>query len=159
MEFETNDNVVEMPCSPEVKAPENMALGIVGAVVGALIGGASIIGLSQMGYIASISGLILAFCTLKGYELLAKGMSTKGVILCAVLMLITPFAADYLDWGILIYKELGAYGFTFGECMQLIPEFMKDGTIVMGEYLKNLGMIYLFVLMGGFYTVKNALKK
>lgn len=158
MEY-TYEGGMEMPASPEVKPAENVALGLIGALIGALIGGASIIGLSQLGYIASISGVILAFCTLKCYALLAKGMSTKGVILCAVLMLITPFAADYLDWGILIYKELGAYGFTFGECMQLIPEFMKDGTIVMGEYLKNLGMIYLFVLMGGFYTVKNALKK
>ena len=159
MEFETNDTVMEMPGNPEVKAPENMVLGIVGAVMGALIGGASIIGLSQMGYIASISGLILAFCTLKGYELLAKGLSTKGVILCAVLMLLTPFVADYLDWAIMIYRELGSYGFTFGECLQLIPEFLKDGTITMGEYLKNLGMIYLFVIMGGFYTLKNAFKK
>ena len=72
MEFETMDTVAEMPGSPEVKAPENMVLGILGAIVGALIGGASIIGLSQLGYIASISGLILAFCTLKGYELLSK---------------------------------------------------------------------------------------
>ena len=43
--------------------------------------------------------------------------------------------------------------------MKLIPEFMKDGTIIMGEYLKNLGMIYLFVIMGGFYTLKNAFRK
>ena len=159
MEFETKDTAVEMPGSPEVKAPENMALGILGAIVGALIGGASIIGLSQLGYIASVSGLILAFCTLKGYELLAKGISTKGVILCAVLMLLTPFVADYLDWGIAIFRDLGEYGFTFGECLALIPEFLKDGTITMFEYLKNLGMIYLFVIMGGFYTLKNAFKK
>ena len=155
----TNNNTMEMPMYPEIKVSENVALGLVGALIGALIGGASIIGLSQLGYIASISGVILAFCTLKGYALLAKGISTKGVILCAVLMLLTPFVADYLDWGILIYKELGAYGFTFAECLKLIPEFMADGTIEMGEYLKNLGMIYLFVIMGGFYTVKNAFKK
>ena len=159
MEFETMDTVAEMPGSPEVKAPENMVPGILGAIVGALIGGASIIGLSQLGYIASISGLILAFCTLKGYELLAKGISTKGVILCAVLMLLTPFVADYLDWGIMIYRELGSYGFTFSECMQLIPEFLKDGTITMGEYLKNLGMIYLFVALGAVGTLKKQIRK
>ena len=150
---------MELPVTPEIKTPENVGLGLIGALIGALIGGASIIGLSQLGYIASISGVILAFCTLKGYALLAKGMSTKGVILCAILMLVTPFVADYLDWGIAIYRELGAYGFTFAESVALIPEFLADGTIEMGQYLKNLGMIYLFVVMGGFYTVKNALKK
>ena len=159
MEFENTEAVVETAASPEIKAPENFVLGMIGALIGAVLGGASIIGLSQLGYIASISGLILAFCTLKGYELLAKGISTKGVILCAVLMLLTPFVADFLDWGIFAYKELGDYGFTFVECLQLIPEFLKDGTITMGEYLKNLGMIYLFVIMGGFYTLKNAFKK
>ena len=157
MEFE--NEVLESAAPAEVQAPENVFLGLIGALIGAILGAASIILLSQLGYIASISGFILAFCTLKGYELLAKGLSTKGVILCAVLMLLTPFVADYLDWAIMIYRELGSYGFTFGECLQLIPEFLKDGTITMGEYLKNLGMIYLFVIMGGFYTLKNAFKK
>ena len=159
MEFENTEAVVETAASPEIKAPENFVMGLIGALIGAALGGASIILFSQMGYIASLSGLILAFCTLKGYELLAKGISTKGVILCAVLMLVIPFAADYLDWAIMLYRELGAYGFTFGECLALLPELFKDGTITMGEYLKNLGMIYLFVIMGGFYTLKNAFKK
>lgn len=145
--------------SPEVKTKENVVLGTLGALVGALLGGASIIGLSQMGYIASISGFILAFCTLKGYELLAKGRSAKGIVICVILMLVTPFVADWLDWGVLVYRELADYGFTYAESLKLLPEFFADGTITMGEYLKNLGMIYLFVIIGGFYTLKDALKK
>ena len=138
---------------------ERVLLGTVGALIGAAIGGASIILLSQLGYIASVSGLILAFCTLKGYKLLAKTISIKGVVICTALMLATPFAADLLDWGIMAYRELGNYGYTFTDCLMLLPEFFKDGTIPMGEYLKNLGMIYLFVVMGGFYTLKDAFKK
>ena len=159
MEFETMETGTEVAGSPEVKAPERFSLGLIGAVIGALIGGASIIGFSQLGYIASISGLILAFCTLKGYELLAKGLSTKGLILCTVLMLVMPFVADWLDWGIMLYQELKPYGATFLDCLVILPELFKDGTIAMGEYLKNLGMIYLFVIMGGFYTLKNAFNK
>lgn len=146
------------PGSPEVKAPENMALGIIGALTGALLGGASIILLSQLGYVASISGLILAFCTLKGYELLAKGLSKKGVVICAILMLVTPFVADWLDWGIFIYQGLAEYGVTYGQALAMMPELFAEGVITVGEYLKNLGMIYLFVLLGGFYTMKNAFK-
>lgn len=155
MEFENET----FAASPEVRAKENVVLGILGALGGALLGGASIIGLSQLGYIASISGFILAFCTLKGYELLAKGRSTKGMVICVLLMLVTPFVADWLDWGILVYRELADYGVTFGQSLQLLPEFFADGTIPMGEYFKNLGMIYLFVIIGGFYTLKDALKK
>lgn len=144
--------------SPEMKKTENFAMGLVGALIGAALGAASIIGLGQLGYIASISGVILAFCTLKGYELLAKGISTKGIIVCAVLMLATPFLADYLNLGITLYRELSPYGATFADCMELLPIALEDSE-ARGEYLKNLGMLYLFVVLGGFYIVKNAFKK
>ncbi len=150
---------MDQPVSPEIQPKENVMLGILGALGGALLGGASIILLSQLGYIASISGFILAFCTLKGYELLAKGRSTKGIVICVIFMLITPFVADLLDWAIMAYRELGAYGFSYGDCLLLMPEFLSDGTIPMGDYLKNLGMIYLFVAIGGYYTLKAALQK
>ena len=157
MEFE--NNTVQMQNPAEVKAPENVLLGIVGAFVGALIGGASIVLLSQIGYVASISGLILAVCTQKGYELLAKGLSGKGIAISVILMLVTPFLADWIDWALLIMQEWSAYGVTFSEAFWVMPELLKDGSIEMSQYLGNLGMIYLFVLLGAVYTVKDALKR
>ena len=159
MEFEQNATVSEQNNPLEIKAPENTALGIIGALIGALIGGASIIGLSQLGYIASISGVLLAVCTLKGYELLATGLSTKGIVICAVLMLVTPFAADWIDWSLILYQAWAEYGVTFMECVTSLPALLAEEPEVLGEYLKNLGMLYLFVIMGGFYTLKNAFKK
>ena len=64
-----------------VEKKENVITGIVGALIGAAIGGASIVLLTQLGFIASISGLILAVCTLKGYELLGGKLSTKKICL------------------------------------------------------------------------------
>ena len=157
MDIENNVETTEVG-SPEIKAPENMALGIVGALIGAVLGGASIVLLSQLGYIASLSGWLLALCTLKGYELLGKGISKKGVVICAVLMLVTPFVADYLDWALVLYQSAAEYGVSYLDCLLILPEFFADGTIDMFEYFKNLGMIYLFVLLGGFHTVKTALK-
>lgn len=157
MEFETNPVELENPA--EVKAPENVVLGLIGALIGAVIGGASIIILSQLGYVASISGVILAFCTLKGYELLGKGMSRKGIVICVVLVIVTPFVADWIDWALLLMDAWSAYGVTFADALTYLPELMADGTIPMADYLKNLGMIYLFVALGGFYYFKNALKK
>ena len=43
---------------------ENVALGIVGALIGALLGGASILLFSKLGYVASLSGVLIAFATL-----------------------------------------------------------------------------------------------
>ena len=155
MEFETMDTVAEMPGSPEVKAPENMVLGILGAIVGALIGGASIIGLSQLGYIASISGLILAFCTLKGYELLAKGISTKGVILCAVLMLLTPYIADRISWALIIVRDLEV---DFATAFASVHEVVELAELT-GDYIKDLVLVYVFTALGAFGTLKSAFKK
>ena len=156
MDFE--NEVLEQAAPVEIKAPENVFLGLIGALVGALLGGASIILLSQLGYIASISGVILAFCTLKGYELLGKGLSTKGIIICIILMAVTPFLADWMDWAIVLMQSLDVE-ITFGEAFALVPLLLADGSIELTDYLSSLGMIYLFVILGGFYTVKKVIKK
>ena len=138
---------------------ENMVTGAVGALLGAVLGGGSIILLSQLGYIASVSGLILAVCTLKGYELLGGRLSKKGIVISIVLMLVTPYLADRLDWAIVIMQAWADYNVTFAEAFAVMPELLADGTIEMAEYVKNLLMIYGFVLLGAFSTLKNTLKK
>ena len=46
---------------------ENITGGLVGALLGSLVGVVSIIIFSQLGYVAALSGVIMAVCTLKGY--------------------------------------------------------------------------------------------
>ena len=157
MDFENNVPYQESPA--EVQAPENFVMGVIGALIGALLGAASIILLSQLGYIAAISGVILALCTLKGYELLGKNLSRKGIVVCVILMLITPFIADWIDWAIYLKRELGDYGMSLMDCCVLMVDMLKAGYVEMGEYLKNLGMIYLFVVMGAAGILKSAFKK
>lgn len=141
-----------------VAVRENVALGFVGALIGALLGGASIILLSRLGYIASISGVLIAFATLGGYRLLAKGMGKVGMIICFVLMLVTPFAAYNLDLLLQCYEEWKVYGLTMGDSVTLLLEIMQEDSELMFTYLKELGMLYLFMILGAFSIVKNALK-
>lgn len=138
---------------------ENVVAGIVGAFIGALIGAGCIILISQLGYIASVSGLILAGCTLKGYELLGGKLGGKGILISILLMAATPYLADRIDWAILIMQEWAEYGITFAEAFAVFPELLKDGTVEMGGYVQNLLMIYGFTLLGAFAAVRNALKK
>ena len=157
MDFE--NEVLDTAAPAEVPAPENFLLGLIGALVGAILGGASIILLSQIGYIASISGFILAICTLKGYELLGKRLSGKGIALCILLMIVTPFLADWIDWAIYLMRDYPEYELTIVDACIAIAGLMAEGYVDMAEYLKNLGMIYLFVVLGAFGTLKNVLKK
>ena len=157
MDFE--NEVLDTAAPAEVPAPENFLLGLIGALVGAILGGASIILLSQIGYIASISGFILAVCTLKGYELLGKRLSGKGIALCILLMIVTPFLADWIDWAIYLMRDYPEYELTIVDACIAMAGLMAEGYVDMAEYLKNLGMIYLFVVLGAFGTLKNVLKK
>ena len=146
------------PVKPAEKQ-ENIATGFVGAFLGAVIGAGCIILLSQLGYIASISGFILAVCTFKGYELLGGRLSKKGIVISLVLMLITPYIADRIDWAIVIMQEWADYGVTFGEAFAVVPELLAEGAIEMGTYVKSLLMIYGFALLGAFSTLRNIIKK
>lgn len=144
------------------KKKSNVAAGTVGALIGALIGGASIVLVSRLGFVAAICGLILAVCTLKGYELMGGSLNVTGVIICVALMLITPYIADRLDWALLLMEDYQAsYGesLSLGLAFSLIPDLIAEGAIEMGDYVKNLAMIYIFTVLGGASSVVNALKK
>ena len=142
-----------------LKKQENMLTGIVGALLGAAIGAGAIILLGQLGFVASISGFILAVCTLKGYELLGGKLTTKGTIISLILLLITPYIADRLDWAILITKEFSSEGVTFGQAFAAVPGLIEEGAIVKGDYIKNLLLLYGFTLLGAFSTFKGVFKK
>lgn len=137
---------------------ENVMLGVLGALIGALLGGASIILFSRLGYIASLSGVLIAFATLKGYELLGKGMSKVGLVICFALMVVTPFAAYNLDLLLQCHAEWKVFGLTMGDSVTLLLELLQEDAELLGSYLKELGMIYLFMVIGAFSIAKNALK-
>ena len=96
---------------------ENLALGILGAVIGGLIGGASIVLFSQLGMISALSGVILAFCTMKGYELLGGKLDKKAIAVCVIIMLVVPYFADRVGWAIAYCQAFEENGLTlpFGD--------------------------------------------
>ena len=151
-------SVEHTPAEP-AKKPENFVTGLVGALIGSLIGAASIILFSQLGFVSALSGLVLAVCTLKGYELLGGRMSKKGIIVSIVLMLVMPYVADRMDWAIVIMGEYADMGVTFGEAFAVVPLMISEGAIELSSYLTNLLMIYGFAVLGAFSTLRSALKK
>ncbi len=68
--------------------PENVVAGVVGAFLGSLLGVVCTVVIGQLGYVASISGLIMAVGALKGYELLAGRLSKKGALISSVLIVV-----------------------------------------------------------------------
>ena len=133
--------------------PENVVAGIVGAILGAAIGAAAIVLLDMAGYVAAISGVILAICTYKGYELLGGKLSKKGLIIGTLLILVTPYVADRISWALAIMEAWEAYGVTFAEAFAVVHEAAE-----MESYLAGLGMLYLFTALGAFSVVRTRMK-
>lgn len=133
---------------------ENVSLGILGALLGGILGGAAIVLIGQLGWISALSGVALAFCTLKGYELLGKQLSKRGMIICLVVMLAVPYLADRITWTLAIVEELQ---FRFGDAFLYIHELIEEFEL-QADYWKNLGLIYLFTVLGAYGIVKQAAK-
>ena len=159
MDSELNTTVEEYSGSPDIiEKRENIFTGTIGAFLGACIGAALIILLGQLNFIASISGFVLAICTLKGYELLGNKRSTVGLIICIILMAITPYFAERASLTI-AFMRVGGFPFSeFGTCFKGMPGWIEQA----GEsavYYKDLAMLYLFTALGAFSTLRNAFKK
>lgn len=134
---------------------ENVVGGTVGALLGSLLGVLSILLFSQMGYVAAISGVIMAVCTLKGYEMLGGKLTKKGIVISVVLMVLMTVVGNQLDWAIALTKEVDVDILT---AFRVIPQLLKEEIIDLASYFGNLIMQFLFVLLGAVPTIISNLK-
>lgn len=141
--------------SEKKKKKENIVGGIVGALVGSLLGVACIIVLGQLGYVAAISGVVMAVCTMKGYDLLGGKLSTIGVIICTVIMLVMTYMGNRLDWATSVALE---FEVDIATAFRSVPLLLEEEIIDAASYWVNLGMVYVFALIGAVPTVINTMK-
>ena len=138
---------------------ENYAAGIVGALIGALAGVACIVLLGQIGYVAALSGLVMAICVLKLYEKFAGKITTPGFIICIIVMLGMTFVGKKLDWAIAIYREIGKeFGINILECYRVIPAMIAEEVIDGVAFVMDMIYCYLFVIVGFVPTVVSSIK-
>jgi len=134
---------------------ENVPLGILGALLGSSVGVAAILLFSRIGLISALSGVIMGFCAMKGYELLGRKLSRKGVIISLVFMILMCVLANKLDWSIEIAKELKwRFGYAFENC-----EYVLRQMELMGRYYLNLAEVIGFTLLGAAPTMISAFKQ
>lgn len=140
-----------------VETKENVLAGAVGAFLFSLVGGILWFVLYQLGFLASLSGLVGVICAVKGYTFFAK--MKKESKICLVLSVIIAIMVLAIAWYLcvaydiyLAYQEWYAAGevdftYTFFESVQVVPYFFQDSEILMA-YLGDLGMGLLFAIIG-----------
>lgn len=125
---------IAMNAQQTAQKKENIVGGIVGALLGSLLGMLSVLILSQLGYVAALSGVI---------------------------MILMTYFADRVDWAIILFNQGGGAeaGYSLFECYRLIPAALSAEIIDMGSYIGNLVLQYLFVALGAIPTVIGKMKQ
>ncbi len=145
----------------EVKAQQrqqknvNIVGGIIGAVLGSLIGVACIVILGQLGYVAAISGIVMAFCTLKGFDKLGGKLTAAGIVISCVIMAAMTYFGNRLDWAIEIYngmKEYFDYDMNILQSFRIVPAFVEEADI-RGDYIAAFVQQMIFVVVGAVPTI------
>ncbi len=86
---------------------DNKITGTIGALLGAALATGIWCLIGSFGAIAYIGGFALCLCAFGGYFLLGKGLSKTGLIITAVIVLISVYIATRLNWSIQLYRALG----------------------------------------------------
>ena len=81
------------------------------------------------------------------------------MIISIILMVVTPFLAYNLDFIWQFYNELKTFGLTLGDCVPFLVDLIQEDAELMRMYLSEMGMLYLFVAIGAFSTIRNAMRK
>lgn len=130
---------------------ENVLLGAVGALLGALIGGAVALFIARLGYVAVAAGLVLGICTIKGYEMFARKLSRKGILISVVLMVVTVFLVNQIDLAMEVVAQLGV---EFAYAFRVVNELIASGEYP-DNYFFNLGMLAVFTLVGAGISISS----
>ena len=128
---------------------ENVLLGAVGALLGALIGGAVALFIARLGYVAMVAGIVLGICTIKGYEILGRKVSRKGIVISSIWMVITVFLVNQIDLAMEVVSKLGV---EFAFAFRVVNELIFSGDFP-DNYFYNLASLAVFTLVGAGFLV------
>lgn len=130
--------------------------GFFGALAGGIVGIVPWILIGQLGFIAALAGLIMAFLADRGYRLfrgrIGRGMPwiVLGVLLVSVVL------ATFLGISVSLMLEDPAWGFADAI---LLPIFLLAEPDFLLAILKDLGLGILFAGLGSFGLINNMRKE
>jgi len=134
---------------------ENYLLGLLGAFLFSLIGGALWVALYYFNFFAWFCGVALVLCAIIGYRVFAKKRSVKGVLIAFGVALFTMVLSQYICLSIDVYYVYNGwyengetlYGISFLTALKCGYQFLVEPAIAM-EYLKGLGLGLVACILG-----------
>ncbi len=147
------DNRAEMEQEIYKSESKNLGKGILGALLGAFLGGIVWGVVYYIGYFAAIIGVLIAFLSKKGYELLGGKLCKAKVfiILFATILgvLFGQLGADLVS----IIIETSQYGYTFLDSPFLLLYLFQQDSEFTGAFVSDLFGGMFFGIIGALGTV------
>ena len=136
--------------------PNNYALGIVGAVVGALLGGAIWVGIGLLGYLAAIASAAIAFFAVKGYLLLKGKLTRTAVVFICLICLAVFILAQFITMDIMLIKELIANGYDpdYGQILLATFQIPFSDSELTEAFMRDSLMGLVFLVLGSWGTLR-----
>ena len=141
---------------------ENVLMGVIGALLFSLVGGVLYFIVYQLGFIAGIAGFVSVICAVKGYKLLGKKETLKGVIISVLVSIAVIVIAAFYSIGFSVLDILKEFypsaSISFLNSPLYVIRAMQDSEDIMLAVASELGMALLLCIVGAGSTVVNAIK-
>ena len=140
----------------EMEKQENVLLGIIGAIGGALIGVAAM----ALGYyldMAIYAGIIMGLCAIKGYEMLSGRNSIKGTIISAIIAVAMVYIGARLCFAIELSEAYRGYN-VFEAFIEVGDKIAKKAKFA-EAFNELLGLEYIFTGIGIVIAVASSISK
>lgn len=152
-------NNMGQPMEMETEKKGNVVLGILGAFIGAAIGGGLWIIVTRFGYIAGIVGFIIILLSFKGYELLSGKLDKTGAIVALIFSIASIFIAECLAIAIEYHTSINEYtNYPFSKSFSDTMDLIKTQGEMTRAFLKDIVIGYAFTIAASFTLIRNALK-
>ena len=128
---------------------ENVVLGILGALLLSLVGAVLYFAVYQIGVIAAVCGLAIFLLANFGYVKFSKAgtLTTKGIIVSAIITLLMIFFAEYFCLSFEIYKVYRTdYDINIFDAIGVTSSFLEDKDILTG-FIKDLAIAYVLSIV------------
>ena len=108
----------------------NLPMGVLGAVLGAFLGGLIWIITYQLGFLLFITGAVIVFLSCMLLKKMGGKFTVGGLVIALAASLVMIFVAEYLALGISIFIENGSdFNLSLGESFDLLNMILFDRSL------------------------------
>ncbi len=139
----------------------NMLLGILGAILGAALGGVIWIIIGKMGFIAGLAGFAMMIFAIMGYRMFSGNLDKKGQVISLLIAFVMIFVANYTLYALEYCKYYYSSNYNLvniSNAFKKIPEFLTY-TESWVDFIKDLVIGYALSIWSGIGTIKSTFSR